>query len=304
MTLVRAIGRTMLSSYFVLSGIRAIGKPSQFVADAEPLTDRLVPVAKRVAPQQVAGFIPEDTATLIRINGAVQVAGGLALATGKGRRLGAALLACSMIPTTLARHPFWSRTDTEDKIHDRQQFIKSIGLLGGVIIASRDTEGQPGLGWRAAEGRELIAKRTKKAKKAAKRALQQSSTEAATAAIGSGLAFVGDAVEEGRRTRKQAAKRAKDAAQRAQKEWAQTQKSARKNAKHAAKSVSKTAEQASKRAEQAGQRAGKAGEAFQKSAHDAQRRALSTAGDVAKNVRKAADQARSELGEHIELGQN
>jgi uncharacterized membrane protein YphA (DoxX/SURF4 family) len=308
MTLVRAIGRTMLSSYFVLSGIRAVRNPGQFVADAEPLTDRLVPTAKRFAPDQVAGFIPEDTATLVRVNGVLQVAGGVALSSGKGRRLGAGLLALSMIPTTLARHPFWSRTDPEQKTRDRQQFVKNISLLGGVVIASRDTEGQPGLGWRATEGRELVAKRTKKAKKAAKKALQHGGSEAATAAIGGGLALVSDAVEESRKTRKQASRRAKEAAERAQKELKRTQKSARKNAKKSAKrageSLSKRADKVSKRAEKAGKRAEKAGDAFQKSAHGAQQRALSTAGDVSKNVRKAADSVRSELGEHIQLGQN
>lgn len=290
MTLVRAIGRTMLSSYFVLSGIRAIRNPGEFVPDAEPLTDRVVPTAKRFAPEQVSGLIPEDTATLVRVNGAVQVVGGVALATGKGRRFGAGLLALSMVPTTLARHPFWSRTDPEEKARDRQQFVKSIGLLGGVIIASRDTEGRPGLGWRANEGRELAVKRTKQAKKAAKKALQQSSGEAATAAIGSGLALVGGAVEEGRKTRKKAIKRAKAAAEQAQKDAKKASKSARKNAGKTVKRASKSA--------------GKSADALQKSAEDAQKRARGTAEDATKNVRKAAHQARGQLGEHIELGNN
>jgi len=272
MTLVRAIGRTMLSSYFVLSGIRAVRNPEEFVADAEPVTGRLVPTAKRFAPDEVAGFIPEDTATLVRINGAVQVVGGLALATGKGRRVGAGLLALSMVPTTLARHPFWKRTDPEQKIRDRQQFVKNIGLLGGVVIASRDTEGKPGLGWRANEGRELAAKRSKKLKKQAKKALQHSLSDAATAAIGSGLALVGGVVEEGRKARKQAAKRAKEAV-------AQAQKDAKKAQKQAQKSARKTVDKASKRAG-------------------------STAKSARKSLEKAADQARSQLGEHIELGQN
>jgi uncharacterized membrane protein YphA (DoxX/SURF4 family) len=170
MTLVRAIGRTMLSSYFVLSGIRAIRNPDEFVADAQPVADRLVPAIKRYAPNEVADFVPENTATLVRVNGAFQLAGGLAMATGKGRRLGAGLLALSMIPTTLARHPFWTRDDPEQKAHDRQQFVKNVGLLGGVIIASRDTEGRPGLVWRANEGRELAVKRTRKARKAGQQA--------------------------------------------------------------------------------------------------------------------------------------
>lgn len=284
MTLVRAIGRTMLSSYFVLSGIRAIRNPEEFVPDAKPLTDRLVPTAKRFAPDQVSACIPEDTAMLVRINGAAQVAGGVALASGKGRRFGAGLLALSLLPTTIARHPFWSRSDREERIHDRQQFIKNVGLLGGVIIASRDTEGKPGLVWRANEGRELAVKRTRKAKKAAKKALKQNRRRAAgAAAIGTGLTdvlgeAVGEVVAEGRKARKQAAKRAEEARKEALKRAEEARKAARKSAKKNKKKL-------------------------QKSAGKVQKRALDAAGDASKNVRKRADDARK-LGEHIQLGSN
>jgi len=284
MTLVRAFGRTMLSSYFVLSGIRALRNPEEFVADAEPLTDRLVPTAKRFAPDQIADYIPEDTTLLVRINGAAQVAGGLALATGKGRRFGAGLLALSLVPSTIARHPFWTRTEPDEKVHDRQQFIKNVGLLGGVIIAARDTEGKPGLVWRANEGREQAVRRGRKAKKAAKKALNQDNRKAAaTAAIGSGLAIVGDVVEEvvaeGRKARKEAAKRTKAG----RKEAAKRAEAARKSARKAAKKNTKQ---------------------LQKSAGHVQKRALHAAGDAGKNVRKLTDDARSQLGQHIHLGQN
>jgi uncharacterized membrane protein YphA (DoxX/SURF4 family) len=276
MTLVRAIGRTMMSSYFVLSGIRAIRNPGEFVPDAQPLTDRLVPAAKRFAPAQVSSFIPEDAATLVRINGAVQVAGGLAMATGKGRRFGAGLLALSLVPTTIARHPFWSRTDREERIHERQQFVKNVGLLGGVIIASRDTEGKPGLVWRANEGRELAVKRTRKAKKAAKKALQHNRSGAA--AIGTGLASASDAlgeavsgvVTEGRKARKQAAKRAEEARKQAVKRAEEARKAARKSAKKNKKKL-------------------------QKPAAKVQQRALDAAGDASKNVRKRVEEARTQL---------
>jgi len=279
MTFVRAIGRTMLSSYFVLSGIRAVRNPGQFVPDAEPLAERLVPTAKRLAPEQVSGLIPEDPATLVRVNGALQVVGGVALASGKGRRLGAGLLALSLIPATLARHPFWTRSDPDEKIADRQQFVKNVGLLGGVIIASRDTEGRPGLAWRANEGREHAAKRTKKAKKDAKKALKHGRDEVAGAALTSGIALVSEVVEEGRKARKQATKRAKEAAELAQKEAKQTRKQAKKSAKKSVDRVQRKAD------------------TVQKKAHD-------VADDAAKNVRKMADDARSQLGEHIELGQD
>src|SRR4051794_12733033 len=106
MTLLRAVARTMLASYFVVSGVKAIKDPAPLVPAAEPLADRFVPLVKQYAPEQFANLIPEDAATLVRVNGAAQVLGGLALATGKGRRMGALLLAASILPSTVAKHPF------------------------------------------------------------------------------------------------------------------------------------------------------------------------------------------------------
>jgi uncharacterized membrane protein YphA (DoxX/SURF4 family) len=98
----------MLASYFVSAGIKAIRDPEALVPAAEPLVDRVVPLVKQYTPEQVAGYVPESTVTLVRINGIAQVLGGAALATGKGRRLGALLLAGSLIPSTIAKHPFWT----------------------------------------------------------------------------------------------------------------------------------------------------------------------------------------------------
>ena len=92
MSLMRAIPRTMLASYFVAAGIKAIRDPESLVPAAEPLVDRVVPLVKEYTPEQVAGYVPENTVTLVRINGIAQVVGGAALATGRGRRLGALLL--------------------------------------------------------------------------------------------------------------------------------------------------------------------------------------------------------------------
>src|SRR3712207_5581509 len=108
MTLLRAASRTMLASYFVTSGIKAFRQPEPLVPAAEPVADRLVTLVKRYAPAQVAGYVPEDTRTLVRVNGAAQALGGLALASGKGRRLGALVLAASLVPSTLAKYPFWT----------------------------------------------------------------------------------------------------------------------------------------------------------------------------------------------------
>jgi uncharacterized membrane protein YphA (DoxX/SURF4 family) len=100
----------MLASYFVAAGIKAIRDPESLVPAAEPLVDRVVPLVKEYSPEPVAGYVPENAVTLVRVNGVAQVTGGLALATGKGRRLGALLLAGSLIPSTIAKHPFWTVT--------------------------------------------------------------------------------------------------------------------------------------------------------------------------------------------------
>src|SRR5215217_4607392 len=118
MSLLRAIPRTMLASYFVAAGIKAIRDPESLVPAAEPLVDRVVPLVKEYSPEPVAGYVPENAVTLVRVNGVAQVTGGLALATGKGRRLGALLLAGSLIPSTIAKHPFWTVQDPEARAQD------------------------------------------------------------------------------------------------------------------------------------------------------------------------------------------
>lgn len=189
MTLLRAAARTMLASYFVINGAKAIKNPQPLVGDAEPVAGAIVPALKKLAPAQVSARIPEDTATLVRLQGVAQAVGGLALATGIGRRPGALLLAASLVPQTIARHPFWSRSDAEEKSADRHAFLKNVALLGGVLIASADTEGKPGLAWRANAGGRALRRRAgrteksvqdsvKRGGRAAKRQLEQSAKDA------------------------------------------------------------------------------------------------------------------------------
>jgi len=249
MTLLRAAARTLLASYFVVSGVKAVKDPTPLVPAAEPLADRLVPLVKRYAPAQVAASIPEDAATLVRINGALQLVGGLALASGKGRRLGAAFLAASLIPSTLAKYPFWTRDTAEERAADREHFLKNVSLLGGVVLASRDTEGLPSLAYRAHAGSQSLAKDTRKAShKVAKQTRAVSD-----AAIAEGALLVGTVVATTRRARKRAAKELKS-----------NQKSAAKQVKHgrsaaadAAKQAKAAAQQASREAQKLKKKAGK-----------------------------------------------
>ena len=267
MTLLRATARTLLASYFVASGFKSVRHPELLVPAAEPVTDKLVPFVKRYAPASVAGYVPEDAQTLVRINGAAQLVGGLALATGKGRRLGAVVLAASLIPSTLAKHPYWSRTDAVEKAEDRSHFLKNVSLLGGVLLAARDTEGRPGLVYLAAKGGESIARDTRRL---GRRAGLTSSTlsknvasltdaagdlagnvgkstgHLADGALAGGAAIVGAAVASSRKARKQASKQLKKTQVVAAKQLKETRQVAAQQAAIAKKESAKRAKVAQK----------------------------------------------------------
>jgi uncharacterized membrane protein YphA (DoxX/SURF4 family) len=139
MTLVRRAARPLLSATFVSGGLDSIRNAAPKAAAAE----RVTPMVTRLLPQ-----LPSDPVALIRLNGAIQVAGGIALALGIFPRVSSGLLAVSLVPTTLAGHPFWEEEDPAKRRAQRLHFLKNLGLLGGLLLAAVDTEGEPGVAWR------------------------------------------------------------------------------------------------------------------------------------------------------------
>lgn len=93
--------------------------------------------------------LPFATETYVRLNAAVQVAAGLLLATGRAPRLASGALAATLVPTTIGGHRFWELEAGSDRREAQFDFMKNVGLLGGLILAAVDTGGQPGLAWRA-----------------------------------------------------------------------------------------------------------------------------------------------------------
>ncbi|MCU1496116.1 MAG: DoxX family protein, partial [Acidimicrobiales bacterium] len=92
--------------------------------------------------------LPFETETYVKVNAAVQVGAGVLLSLGKLPRLSSAALAASMIPTTLAGHRFWEAEGLERQ-SQQVHFFKNVSILGGLILAAVDTEGRPGLHYRA-----------------------------------------------------------------------------------------------------------------------------------------------------------
>jgi uncharacterized membrane protein YphA (DoxX/SURF4 family) len=146
MTTIRLIARPMLASMFVVGGLDALTHASGKAPKAAQVADRLSALSERIAPGLP---VPTDPATLVRVNGAAQVLAGLTLATGRMPRVSALVLAGSLAPTTYAGHPFWTEQDKATRSAQRLQFFKNVSMMGGLLLAGVDTEGKPGVAWRA-----------------------------------------------------------------------------------------------------------------------------------------------------------
>ncbi|MDQ1537698.1 MAG: putative oxidoreductase [Actinomycetota bacterium] len=167
MTVVRRLARPMLAAIFVADGLDALLHPAGPAKAAAPL------VAKLSGPLN----LPDDPELLVRANGAAMVSAGAFLAVGRFPRIAALTLACSLIPTTYNAHAFWAIKDPAVRSQQKIDFLKNVSLLGGVLLASVDTAGQPGLAYRArhikSEAQRTAALTKRETKRAAKQATKQ-----------------------------------------------------------------------------------------------------------------------------------
>lgn len=128
------VASPLIASIFVLAGLDAALDPESKVKKAEAVTK---PIAQRVS------VLPEDTETLVRLNGATQVAAGTLLSFGVCRRLAATILAGSLVPTTLAGHRFWEELDEDARKAQMVQLAKNLGLLGGLLLVATSARTTP-----------------------------------------------------------------------------------------------------------------------------------------------------------------
>ena len=106
------------------------------LGDPEPRAKAAKPVVDKVA--SVVPFAPTDPIDAVRLNAAVHLGAGVLLAAGVMSRLAAAALAVSMVPTTIAGHPFWEIDDPVKRSQQRVQFLKNTGIFGGLLVMALD----------------------------------------------------------------------------------------------------------------------------------------------------------------------
>ncbi len=122
----------MIGAPFVILGAEAFQEPGG-------RADKAATIGPKLARPL---HLPEDPATLVRINGGVQVAAGALLSVGRLPRLAALALAGSLVPTTLAGHPFWKEQDPQRRKEQLTHFGKNLSMLGGLLFITGSEDGR------------------------------------------------------------------------------------------------------------------------------------------------------------------
>lgn len=173
MTLVRRVARPLLAAMFVAGGLEQFKHPGTTARTAAPLLEKVGP---RMG-------LPDDPELLVRANGMAMVGAGSLLALGHLPRLASSVLAASLVPTTIAAHAFWNEQDPAVRAQQKVQFMKNLGLLGGLLLAAVDTEGKPGLAYRAHLASDSAHRAVRTTRREARHATRAAAREAKLKAV-------------------------------------------------------------------------------------------------------------------------
>jgi len=146
MSLIRRIARPLLAASIISGGIDTLRNPGPRVPQAEKVVSPLVDAVPQLS----------DAEQVVKIDAAIKVVAGTMFALGKFPRLSAAALIASLIPTTAAGHRFWEESDPAKRKQQQLHFLKNAGMVGGLLLATVDTEGRPSLAWRAQHAPQAI----------------------------------------------------------------------------------------------------------------------------------------------------
>ncbi len=81
MSVSRLLARPLLASAFIVTGANALRNASAIAPQAQPVTDKIAPLAEKAVHQAAPNApVPQDPTTWVRIIGGVQVLAGAALA--------------------------------------------------------------------------------------------------------------------------------------------------------------------------------------------------------------------------------
>lgn len=110
------VGRVLFALYFLVSGMRLLGRP------AEPTAANRSSIATSRLANVLAGLLA--------------LVGGLAMALGWHRFIGAWLLLVYAVLSAFIAHPFWRESDPANRMNQTTHFLKSLALGGAALFVA------------------------------------------------------------------------------------------------------------------------------------------------------------------------
>ncbi|MDM7989770.1 DoxX family membrane protein [Arthrobacter sp. zg-Y877] len=143
MSIVRMFARPLLATGFVAAGVERLRNADQ---TAEQLTPTLKMIGKTVP---AAAAVTSNPALVAKVVGYTQVGAATMLGMGKFSRLASFLLAGTAALTSVVEYRNAEASTAAERKERRSQLLKNLSLIGGVLLSAVDTNGRPGLAWRA-----------------------------------------------------------------------------------------------------------------------------------------------------------
>jgi putative oxidoreductase len=128
----RRLADPLLAAAFVASGLDAVRTPATPGTPVDPVEDGRPPDASL------------DRAAVVRLTGAVQIAAGTLLASGRLTRLAACALIGTLVPATTGGLRFWDDGVAYGPAARRALLVKNVGLIGGLLLAATERDGSVG----------------------------------------------------------------------------------------------------------------------------------------------------------------
>lgn len=165
MTIVRFVARPLLASSFIASGVDRLKNSANTAEQLRPVLERAgktVPSAKPVT---------SNAEMVAKVVSGTQIGAGVLLGIGKLSRFAATLLVASSALNAVVEYRSADGSSKEAKAQRRNQLLKNVSLIGAVLLAAVDTNGKPGLAWRAEHFASDTRKNAKSLSKDARKSL-------------------------------------------------------------------------------------------------------------------------------------
>lgn len=143
MSVVRFVARPLLAAGFVASGVDRLRSAEDTASQLRPTLDRVKGMVPSAAP------VLSNEKLVARVMGATQIGAGILLGLGKCSRLAAVALTVTAGLNAMVEYKQADTSTPEARKARRNQLLKNVSLIGAVLLAAVDTNGRPGLAWRA-----------------------------------------------------------------------------------------------------------------------------------------------------------